>query len=98
MQDPYVDNQTILPYEDRSAQNQGYAPYQFAPGQMQGPPAIPPDNHRHSKDGVRTGAIIAVALILILVFGIGIFAGGQFARSPNTGTTPGVFHSATTPL
>ncbi len=100
MQDPYVDNQTILPYEDRSAQNQGYAPYQFAPGQMQGPPAIPPDNHRHSKDGVRTGAIIAVALILILVFGIGIFAGWQFARSTNTGTgtNTGVLQSGTNPV
>jgi len=65
---------------------------------MQGPPAIPPDNHRHSKDGVRTGAIIAVALILILVFGIGIFAGWQFARSTNTGTNTGVLQSGTNPV
>lgn len=98
MQDPYVDNQTTLPYEDRSAQNQGYAPYQVAPDQMQGPPAMPPDNHRHSNDGVRTGVIVAVALIIILVFGVGIFAGWQFAKSTNTGTSTGVLQPGTNPV
>jgi S1-C subfamily serine protease len=98
MQDPYVDNQTTLPYEDRSAQNQGYTPYQVAPGQTQSPPAMPPDNHRHSNDGVRTGAIIAVALIIMLVFGIGIFAGWQFARSSGTATNTGVLQPGTNPV
>lgn len=98
MQDPYVDNQTTLPYEDRSAQNQGYAPYQVAPGQVQGAPAMPPDNHRHSNDGVRTGVIVAVALIIILVFGVGIFAGWQFAKSTNTGTSTGVLQPGTNPV
>lgn len=98
MQDPYVDNQTSLPYQDRSAQYQGPAPYQVAPGQMQGPPPTPPDYPRHSNGGVRTGAIIAVALIIVLVFGIGIFAGWQFAGSNGTGASTGVLQPGTNPV
>lgn len=98
MQDPYVDNQTSLPYQDRSAQYQGPAPYQVAPGQMQGPPPTPPDYPRHSNGGARTGAIIAVALIIVLVFGIGIFAGWQFARSNGTSASTGVLQPGTNPV
>ena len=98
MQDPYVDNQTSLPYQDRSAQYQGPAPYQVAPGQMQGPPPTPPDYPRHSNGGVRTGAIIAVALIIVIVLGIGIFAGWQFARSSGTGASTGLLQPGTNPV
>ena len=98
MQDPYVDNQTSLPYQDRSAQYQGPAPYQVAPGQMQGPPPTPPDYPRHSNGGVRTGAIIAVALIIVVVLGIGIFAGWQFARSSGTGASTGLLQPGTNPV
>jgi S1-C subfamily serine protease len=84
MQDPYVDTQNSLPYQPVSMPDQD--PYQAtlpqrAPGQFQTDPHLPPVNPRRSGSRVRTGAIIALTLVLVLVFGVGLFAGWQFGRS-----------------
>ncbi|MGZ3644937.1 MAG: S1C family serine protease [Ktedonobacteraceae bacterium] len=48
------------------------------------PPATPKRSH-----GVRTGALVALSLLLLLVLGVGLFAGWQFGRTSTTtgGTT-----------
>ncbi len=49
-----------------------------------------PSNHpRQSLRGLRTGAILLLALVILLVFGTGLFAGWQF------GTSRGITQSAT---
>jgi S1-C subfamily serine protease len=53
-------------------------------------PAGPPAQHPpHGRDGLRTGAIIGLTLLLVVVFVIGGFAGWVFAnaKSSPTGTT-----------
>ena len=57
------------------------APHQAVPGYLQ----TPPPNPRRSN-GMRTGAIVALSLVLLLVLGVGVFAGWQFGR---TSTNPG---------
>ena len=91
MQDPYVDTQISLPYQSVSTPDQD--PYQAtlpqrAPGQFHTDPHLPPVNPRRSGNRVRTGAIIALTLVLALVFGVGLFAGWQFARG-GTSTVAG---------
>lgn len=39
-----------------------------------------PNRKRSSSGGFRTGAILALAVVLLLVFGTGLFAGWQFAQ------------------
>ncbi|HEY4385530.1 MAG TPA: trypsin-like peptidase domain-containing protein, partial [Ktedonobacteraceae bacterium] len=46
--------------------------------------SIPPV--KPSKKGLRTGAIIALALVLAIVFGTGLFAGWQFGHNGSTVT------------
>src|SRR5260221_13158972 len=92
MRDPHVDNQNSLPYQPVSMPDQD--PYQAtlpqrAPGQFQTDPHLPPVNPRRSGSRVRTGAIIALTLVLVLVFGVGLFAGWQFGRSGTSTATPG---------
>lgn len=79
---------------------------QPAPGQFQADPHLPPVNPRRSGSRVRTGAIIALTLVLALVFGVGLFAGWQFGRggaSPATGNSsvgtlqPGATPAVTVP-
>src|SRR5216684_7148083 len=95
MQDPYVDTQNSMPYQPVSMPDQD--PYQatlpqHAPGQFQTDPHLPPVNPRRSGSRVRTGAIIALTLVLVLVFGVGLFAGWQFGRS---GTSTAAGNSST---
>src|SRR6266852_18642 len=95
MQDPYVDTQNSMPYQPVSMPDQD--PYQatlpqHAPGQFQTDPHLPPVNPRRSGSRVRTGAIIALTLVLVLVFGVGLFAGWQFGRS---GTSTATGNSST---
>ena len=52
------------------------APHQALPGYLQ----TPPTNPRRSN-GMRTGAIVALSLVLLLVLGVGLFAGWQFGRT-----------------
>ena len=82
-------------YEYGADQQQPTAPqnYNTAPGQFQpGPVPSGPPNAR-GRSGWRTGAIITLALVLALVFGIGLFAGWQFGRTGNA-STPGSSASA----
>src|SRR5438876_5645693 len=82
MQDPYSDNQSGVAYEAPTLPATPItAPHQALPGQMQ----TPPDNPRRSN-GVRTGAIMALSFVLLVVLGVGLFAGWQFGRtSASTG-------------
>lgn len=82
MLDPYVDNQNPVPYQPvpNQAPEQSTV-YRETPGQFQTPPEIPSVNPRRSGGKVRTGAIIALTLVLVLIFGVGLFAGWQFGRS-----------------
>jgi S1-C subfamily serine protease len=95
MQDPYVDNQTPLPYQ--APTQPVLTPYQDAPGQMHAPPYIPPETPRRSAGGARTGAIIALTLLLALIFGVGLFAGWQFGRTSNTATNTSALQTGTAP-
>ncbi len=97
MQDPYGDNQTPLPYQ---APTQSVpTSYQDAPGQMHAPPYMPPEPPpRRSAAGARTGAIIALTLLLALIFGVGLFAGWQFGRTSNTATNTSALQTGTTPV
>src|SRR5260221_3592985 len=85
MQDPYVDTQNSLPYQPVSMPDQTLP--QRAPGQFQTDPNLPPVNPRRSGSRVRTGAIIALTLVLVLVFGVGLFAGWQFGMGGTTNPT-----------
>lgn len=59
---------------DSQETNQPTIPYQGQPE-----PVPPPVTRR--RGGLRTGAIIALTLVLALVFGIGLFAGWEFGRN-----------------
>jgi len=93
MFDPYVDNQNPLPYQpNQPAPNQAPAEstvYQETPGEFQTPPVMPPVNPRRPGGKMRTGAIIALTLVLVLIFGVGLFAGWQFGRSGTATANPG---------
>src|SRR6266487_2088673 len=83
MQDPYGDNQSRVAYQ--APTQPVTAPHQALPGQVQAPPTTPPVNPRRSN-GMRSGAIFALTLVLLLVLGVGLFAGWQFGRtSTSTG-------------
>src|SRR5579859_1554819 len=45
---------------------------------------------KSSSRGLRTGAIIALTVALLLVFGVGLFAGWQFAKTGTATTTTSV--------
>ena len=87
MQDPYSDNQSGVAYQVPTQPAMPVtAPHQAVPGQMQTSPATPPVNPKRSN-GMRTGAIIALSIVLLVVLGVGLFAGWQFGRtSSSTGS------------
>src|SRR5437868_2830952 len=72
------------------------APHQAVPGYLQ----TPPTNPRRSN-GMRTGAIVVLSLVLLLVLGVGLFAGWQFGRTSTAtgGATlqPGTGSQSTVP-
>jgi len=93
MQDPYSDNQSAVAYQAPTQPAMPVtAPHQAIPGQMQKPPSLPPADPRRNN-GVRTGAIITLSLVLLLVLGVGLFAGWQFGR---TGATNGASSNVAT--
>ena len=55
------------------------APHQALPGYLQTPPTNPRRSNR-----MRTGAIVALSLVLLLVLAVGVFAGWQFGRTSTT--------------
>ena len=94
MQDP---QESSIPYDAASTQQQSpgtdqtpVTSNQTVPGQEQTASPMPPVHPRPSGGGLRTGAILIMALVLLLVLGIGLFAGWQFGRSSTTqpATTP----------
>ncbi len=99
MQNPYIDDNEDQPgtathpfYEYGANRQQPAAPqnynYDTAPGQFQPGPVPPARSNASGRSGWRTGAIIALALVLALVFGVGLFAGWQFGRTSNA-SNPG---------
>src|SRR6266550_6572346 len=52
----------------------------------------PPPTNRRSSGGLRTGAIIALTLLLVIIFGTGLFAGWEYGRGTST---PNVNKSST---
>lgn len=108
MQNPYVDDeQAPKPYEDTQPHQAVNASSYTAPNryeQVSGPqPAmpgsmlpVPPQRPRRSSGGLRTGAIIALTLLLAIVFGVGLFAGWQFGRT-NVTTSPSTTSSVLQP-
>ena len=93
MQDHPVEKESQGPHDGASTQSQvpgtNHAPqisYQPVPERAQTPPPTPPVQPRRSGGGFRTGAILIMALVLLLVLGVGLFAGWQFGRSGSTGT------------
>ena len=85
MEDTYGDNQSQVAYAapaqtvevPRQAPTQPLtAPYQALSGQMHTPPTVPPVYPRRSNS-----AIIAMSLVLMVVLGVGLFAGWQFGHT-----------------
>src|SRR2546422_10261630 len=99
MQDPYAENQSPVAYQ--APTQPVTAPHEALPGQMGTTPTIPPVNPRR-RSGVRTGAIIALTFVLLLVLGVGLYAGWQFGRtSTSTGqpsTNVGTLQPGTAPV
>src|SRR5438270_11353278 len=104
MQDHSVEKESQEPYNGASAQHQvpglDLTPetlYQPVPEQAQTPPPTPPVQPRRSGGGLRARAILIMTLVLLLVRGVALFAGWQFARSDSagTGTSPQPGSSAT---
>src|SRR6266849_5923185 len=90
MQDPYSDNQSQVAYQAPTLPATPItAPHQALPGQMQTPPVNP-----RPSNGVRTGAIVALSFVLLVVLGVGLFAGWQFGRT--TGSTGGASSNVAT--
>ena len=61
----------------------------------------PPPSNRRSSGGLRTGAIIALTLLLAIIFGTGLFAGWEYGRGTSTPTvnksSTGVLQPGTNP-
>src|SRR6266568_436576 len=97
MEDTYGDNQSGVAYAapaqtveaPRQAPTQPLtSPYQAYPGQMRTPSTKPPVNPRRSN-----GGLIAMSLVLMLVLGVGLFAGWQFGHTSTS--NGGVLQSGT---
>ena len=86
-------NATHPYYEYGASAQQPTTPqnYNTAPGQFQPEPdSTPPVRATTTRrSGVRTGAIIALVIIIALVFGTGLFAGWQFGRTSNSSSPNG---------
>jgi S1-C subfamily serine protease len=84
MQNPYLD-------DDNTPQPPSYSSYPPSRGYNTPPPVPTPGQFQPASNaaaplpragrGLRTGAIIALVVLLAAIFGIGLFAGWQFGRS-----------------
>ncbi len=75
-------NEPTIPYQTGQSAYYSQHPYTAYPPV---PPRTPTGNNntpnRKPSRGMRTGAIIALAIVLAVVFGTGLFAGWQFGRT-----------------
>ena len=94
---PYVENkntaafrstQEQVPWSNSSTSSQWTVPNSQGatnraaqPGTLSSPPPASPVPPSRRSGGLRTGAIIALTVVLLIVFGVGLFAGWQFGRS-----------------
>lgn len=90
VQQPGAPAPITQPHPGVTPNQQGYMPPQQHPGapafySSATIPAIHPGGGaggaQPRRSGIRTGALLGLSLVLILVFGTGIFAGWQFGRS-----------------
>src|SRR5437867_3378800 len=92
MLNPYTEHEVPLPYQEAVPEktqgaNQpiqedgGHTSNQHIPEAMPQYTAVVPIDSKRSSGKVRTGAILALTLLLALVFGVGLFAGWQFGRT-----------------
>lgn len=72
---PYQNTQPRQP-EQSSAPYPGFPPSQPPVGE-----GSPPSPGRRPESGLRTGAIIALSVVILIVFGVGLFAGWQFGQN-----------------
>jgi S1-C subfamily serine protease len=110
LQDEQSYETPYTPYTPYAAQRPYSAPVGVldaaSPPQAPSPPWAPPTSpQKPRRRSLRTGAIVALTLVLIVVFGVGLFAGWQFAGHGASGsaasstTTPsGSQSSANVPL
>jgi S1-C subfamily serine protease len=98
---PYVDNkntaafrstQEQVPWSNSPAPDQWTVPNSPTPepGRISSPPPIAPVPSRPRSKGLRTGAIFVLTLVLVIVFGVGLFAGWQFGRTSTSTLEPNV--------
>ncbi|GLV58929.1 hypothetical protein KDH_57570 [Dictyobacter sp. S3.2.2.5] len=75
-------------YQHNSYRRSGYVP-----GDNNGAPFGPPPGNqpgpKRKGNGLRAGAILALALVLAMVFGVGLFAGWQFSHTGTASIAPG---------
>jgi S1-C subfamily serine protease len=90
MLDTYEDTQSGVAYQAPTQPAMpNTEPQQPVPGYIH----TPPTNPRRSN-GARTGAIVALSVVLLLVLGVGLFAGWQFGRTSTSAS--GATHEAGT--
>src|SRR5712691_4547929 len=70
-----------------ASQHSNSAPGQFQPESLSPPPLPARAASSGTRRGMRTGAIIALAVVLAVVFGTGLFAGWQFGRTNNSSSS-----------
>lgn len=82
--------------QDQNRYNQPTTPQPSGP--YQAPPTYTNTSPPARGRGLRTGAIFLLALVLLVVFGTGLFAGWEFGRSGNsvTGSNVGTLQPGTT--
>src|SRR5260370_28572829 len=91
---PYQSGQgTAYAHDNASAPTEPYHPapaeqYRPAPGSL--PEYTPPP--QRPRSGVRTGAIIALTLLLAIVFGTCLFVPCQFRRASSFAAPPATHH------
>ena len=88
---PYRSEQDQTPTNSQSGATGTPVDEENAPDIQHKLPTPPPTNRR-SSGGLRTGAIIALTLLLAIIFGTGLFAGWEYGRGTST---PAVNKSST---
>src|SRR6266581_4489033 len=76
-------NEPTIPYQAGQLSNYSQQPYTSYPPV---PPRTPMGGNKNTPNGkpskgIRTGAIIALVIVLVVVFGTGLFAGWQLGRT-----------------